>query len=496
MSTVATHPGGPFYVWYVSVYGYAPPATVSTNATRYLAWQQGVSKALAATIPYGTMGEPSAYFAGQEAAQQAAQASAAAAAAAAQAQQAAAAAAAQAAQEAAAQQAAAAAAAAAAAQAAAAPAPAPAAPAPAAPTPAAPTPAATSTTATYITTHPGGAFYEWYVSVYGYAPPAQVNTQAARYLAWQQGIPKNEAVLIPYGAIGPPGEYIIGSALLAPTQVTEPGSSTPVTVPAAAQTEAGVVATPTQPAPANLPPGPTASGSPPPPLQSGLPAGATLASAADYSDPASIAQQKAVYHAWRNVGSKNNVVLSALFLIGTAENGWDANTCNSSDHCGVFQLDSGWQAEHDYHDTEYWTGYAIQHGFYDDYGGLDEIVKNHPSWSIGDIVQACQGAGPTWADAAAYYNGRAAEANQVLVYFEQHVINVKATPPPASTTPVEVLQPNPTPPGANLAPVAWGDTEASGAVNSGYYQLQKTFSVWNPGFRDQLNTLANRPLEG
>jgi hypothetical protein len=58
-----------------------------------------------------------------------------------------------------------------------------------------------------VTTHPGGPFYEWYRSVYGYGPPAQVNDQASRYLAWQQGMPKWQAAAIPYGAIGNPGVY-------------------------------------------------------------------------------------------------------------------------------------------------------------------------------------------------------------------------------------------------------------------------------------------------
>lgn len=64
MTTVDTHVGGPFYVWYVSVYGYGPPATVDSDASRYLAWQEGVPKALAALIPYGSMGPPGLYTAG------------------------------------------------------------------------------------------------------------------------------------------------------------------------------------------------------------------------------------------------------------------------------------------------------------------------------------------------------------------------------------------------------------------------------------------------
>lgn len=64
MAAVATHPGGAFYVWYRSVYGYNPPATVDSNASRYLAWQQGMSKSLAELIPYGSFGPPGIAIAG------------------------------------------------------------------------------------------------------------------------------------------------------------------------------------------------------------------------------------------------------------------------------------------------------------------------------------------------------------------------------------------------------------------------------------------------
>lgn len=52
----------------------------------------------------------------------------------------------------------------------------------------------------YITTYKGGAFYNWYVGVYGYAPPAQVDDQSLRYIAWQHGVTKANAKQIPYGA--------------------------------------------------------------------------------------------------------------------------------------------------------------------------------------------------------------------------------------------------------------------------------------------------------
>jgi len=276
-----------------------------------------------------------------------------------------------------------------------------------------------------------------------------------------------------------------------------------VTPPAATLTEAPVPPTPVQPAPAHLPP---SAGGPVPPAtgkaSGGLPAGATLATISDYSDPASVAQQKAMYNAWRTNSNRNNVVLSALFLIGTAENGWDPNTCNGYSGCGcargccgVFQVDCSKQAEHDYRDTQYWAGEAIHSGFYGDYGGLEQIVADHPGWSIGDIVQACQGAGPSWADAAHYYNGRAAEANAVLVAFEQHYVNATAPPPTTPTTGVGGGEETGGQTGTNKT-AGWGTTHQSGAVNQGYYQLQKTYSVWNPQFRQSLRNAATRPLEG
>jgi hypothetical protein len=105
-----------------------------------------------------------------------------------------------------------------------------------------------------VTTHKGGPFYDWYESVYGYAPPATVDSNAARYLAWQQGIPKSLAATIPYGAIGDPSLYLIGSAVVAPVQVTTPSSPAPVTAPASTVLEQGVteVSAAPQPAPEAL----------------------------------------------------------------------------------------------------------------------------------------------------------------------------------------------------------------------------------------------------
>jgi hypothetical protein len=54
-ATIATHVGGPFYDWYKNVYGRPPPAMVSPNAARYVAWTKGLGKAQAAKIPLGTV---------------------------------------------------------------------------------------------------------------------------------------------------------------------------------------------------------------------------------------------------------------------------------------------------------------------------------------------------------------------------------------------------------------------------------------------------------
>lgn len=104
----------------------------------------------------------------------------------------------------------------------------------------------------------------------------------------------------------------------------------------------------------------------------------------------------------------------AALCAGSGENTWHTDGCNNSNHCGFWQLDSTWQAMHDYHDVEYWTRYAIQHGFYGQ-GGLSAIAKAHPDWRPGDVAQACQGAGPspTWPNPADYYQSKVGEAEAV-----------------------------------------------------------------------------------
>ena len=134
-------------------------------------------------------------------------------------------------------------------------------------------------------------------------------------------------------------------------------------------------------------------------------------------------------------------VVLICFTIGVAENSWDNNTCNSSNHCGVFQLDSTWQAQHDYHDTYYWTGYALHNGFFG-YGGILSIVANHGAWTIGQKVEACQGAGPDFQSAADYYDGRVPEASVLAGYFKGHGISAGGAGTP-TTVGTEGAQPSP-----------------------------------------------------
>jgi hypothetical protein len=251
-----------------------------------------------------------------------------------------------------------------------------------------------------ITTHPGGPFYVWYVSVYGVAPPATVDSNAARYLAWTEGMPKALAATIPYGSIGPPGDFVAGAALVAPVVITTPASPTPVTAPAATLVEAGVTQVAT-PAPAA------------PPVGAGGPAAS--ASAYSYSN-AQILNVDAVMTACDNHQVSDNVRL-AMALIGVAENEWSSTTCNPTNHCGVFQLDSGWQAKHSYEDTEYWADYALTNGFYG-HGGMIEIVAD-----------------PTEAEAAAYYQGRITEAQWVVATYGKHVSGTSGSGSNSGTSP-------------------------------------------------------------
>lgn len=52
-TTIDTHPGGPFYVWYTRVFGTPPPAHVPSNGAAYTLWKQGISVASAKTLVAG-----------------------------------------------------------------------------------------------------------------------------------------------------------------------------------------------------------------------------------------------------------------------------------------------------------------------------------------------------------------------------------------------------------------------------------------------------------
>jgi hypothetical protein len=196
------------------------------------------------------------------------------------------------------------------------------------------------------------------------------------------------------GYVPPPESPVTGQPLSVPTltYVEVPGSPPP---------------------PAGQPPWNTTH---PPPGPTKPPPVATIAGAnpMGYS-PDQLQQIAAMFY----TAQRNRVtgrVLLALALIGVAENDWDENTCNKSNHCGVFQLDGNWQAMHRYSDTGWWAAFALHKGFYG-HGGLIQIDRDHPSWSVSEMVQACQGAGPTWQAAVDYYTTRLAEARNVVKYY-------------------------------------------------------------------------------
>lgn len=251
-----------------------------------------------------------------------------------------------------------------------------------------------------ITTHSDGPYYKWRVEAIGSPPPAQFDEdttcEGVLYHDWQHGKAKADAATDFYncqlsqagGAVaGPPS----GPDNL-PTPIPETGPG-------------GAYQPPPEPAP------------PPPPPTSGAQVDiATAASAGvtiggkDY-DSTQVAQMSAIYAAWKKRGA-NQRCLTVLCTIGEGEDGWEPDVCNSTNHCGVFQLDPDWQAQHDFRDTYYWALYALDNGFYG-YGGIMHIEATHGSWTIGQMVEACQGAGPTFQDAADYYDTHVPQASNV-----------------------------------------------------------------------------------
>lgn len=205
-----------------------------------------------------------------------------------------------------------------------------------------------------------------------------------------------------------------------------------------------------------------------------------------------LSEQDIMFREWQKIGA-SRTVLRCLFLIGVAENEWDPYTCNASNHCGVFQLDSGWQAMHSYQDTAYWAAYAMKNGFYS-HGGLIHIAATNPGWSIGEMVQACQGAGPTWQAATDYYNGRLAEADAALAATEGRLGAGAGHGHVPSHGPGS--GPQITSPPAPVHSGAWNGNPEGQQLQAAYQNYHDTLSKWNPGFRHQLQLLAHRPIGG
>jgi hypothetical protein len=161
----------------------------------------------------------------------------------------------------------------------------------------------------------------------------------------------------------------------------------------------------------------------------------------------------------------------AALCAGSGENTWHTDGCNSSNHCGFWQLDSTWQAMHDYHDVTYWTRYAIQHGFYGQ-GGLSHIAKAHPTWTPGQVAEACQGAG---AAAIPYYDSKRAEAEAVYNRYKSG-----AQIPGVSLVPTPTLYANPLK-DANVTPERI-DMGVDYAGTGHYSAIAKgVITTWAPG---------------
>ena len=296
-----------------------------------------------------------------------------------------------------------------------------------------------------ITTHQGGPYYEWRQDVMGSPPPHTFNEQAdvegVLYHDWQRGVSKAQA-WVDYMTATAPGVAL--QTVATEVQVQD----RPYLLPSASGSLAddwqheklplswwiinepdftwhyvsGITTATWQRYNPNSYHTATSQAAPRP---IGLAADAGLRiGGIDYSAD-QVNQMRAVFRACDDKKANDRVCL-IMATIGVAENGWDENTCNSSDHCGVFQLDSGWQRMHDYHDTYYWATYALENGFYS-HGGVIAIERNYGKETIGWMVQACQGAGPSWAAAADYYNTRVPEASQIAGYFKGHSVGTGPT---------------------------------------------------------------------
>ena len=143
------------------------------------------------------------------------------------------------------------------------------------------------------------------------------------------------------------------------------------------------------------------------------------------------------------------LAILAILCIGAGENHFSRYGCNSSNHCGYFQLSAGLQAEHDYHDVAYWADRAYRDGFWS-YPGLITLAERYPSASPGRLANMCQGAYDNLDQGAAYYDQYTGEAARLYALYWPRAA-AGGPPPPAQG------QPSPLPqPAAGSSPAAGG----------------------------------------
>jgi hypothetical protein len=134
-----------------------------------------------------------------------------------------------------------------------------------------------------------------------------------------------------------------------------------------------------------------------------------------------------------------DLAIEAALCAGSGENNWSNDGCNSSNHCGAWQISGTLQQEKPYSDLEYWTTEAYTRGFYQpgvsgDTGGLIGIAKANPTQTPGWCANVCQGAYADLAAGAQYYDQFAAEARQIMKDFGHGAPAAKSTAPTAPTT--------------------------------------------------------------
>lgn len=109
----------------------------------------------------------------------------------------------------------------------------------------------------------------------------------------------------------------------------------------------------------------------------------------------------------------DQLATEALMCLGFGENSWHTDGCNASNHCGVFQLATGWQRIHDYRDVGYWAVYALENGFYGR-GGIIHLSRQYPRESPGYLTNLCQGAYTDPNVGARYYDQFTADARWAI----------------------------------------------------------------------------------